>query len=617
MRFPPSFIERLRNHFLMSEVVGKRIALKKHGREYHGLCPFHNEKTPSFNVNDEKGFYHCFGCSAHGDAIEFIRKYERLTYPETIERLALDAGIPLPEVSREDTKKYEREKTLLDVMEAATQWFEKQLMTTSGTVARDYIEKRGLKPETLRLFRIGYAPEEKSALTKYLTAAGFPQALQAEAGLIIVPEQGPAFDRFRSRVMFPIRNASGKVIAFGGRLLANSSTNQSLPKYLNSPETPLFKKGEMLFNLDLAKRPARENNIAVVMEGYMDVVSTAQSGINYAVATLGTAVTPEHLRLLWQLAKEPVICLDGDAAGNRAMLRAAEMALPLLKPGYSLRFAMLPQGEDPDTYVQKHGKASFEKILNGSRRLSQTLWDILAAQHKLNLPEGRAALEHASKQLAEKIADPTVKTHYLSYFKKQLWEKAAPAPMLKDKDGKRLPAEKTRSHLVEQMVVSHHSAALETLSQRLLKTLLKFPSLLHKSQVEETLSRLDIRNPRLDALRNTLLSALGHVDLDNHEVFIAYMHEQLPDEWLSGLINNSAGDFANRAANDGEAAQLWDKTVAAYERAHLDIERKELEESLGQSVNEEAVYYQKIDRLNQIKHLQSTHSFASVESDIA
>jgi len=226
MRFPPSFIERLRSHFLMSEVIGRRIPIKKHGREYQALCPFHNEKSPSFTINDEKGFYHCFGCGAHGDAIEFIRKFERLSYPETIETLAREAGIPLPELTQEQVRRLEVEKTLFDVLEAACQWFEKQLLASGGTIARDYVEKRGLKPETIRAFRIGYAPDDRTALYNHLKTAGFSQALQAEAGLIIIPEDGPPYDRFRGRVIFPIRSSSGKVIAFGGRLIVNTANKK-------------------------------------------------------------------------------------------------------------------------------------------------------------------------------------------------------------------------------------------------------------------------------------------------------------------------------------------------------------------------------------------------------
>lgn len=598
MRFPPSFIERLRSHFLMSEVIGRRMPLKKHGREYQGLCPFHNEKTPSFTVNDEKGFYHCFGCAAHGDAIEFIRKYDRLSYPEAIETLAREAGIPMPKPSEDEQRRSESEKTLFDVLEAACRWFEQQLSATSGLVAKDYIEKRGLKPETIRNFRIGYAPDERNGLYNHLLKAGFPQSLQAEAGLIGVSEQGSPYDRFRGRVMFPIRNPSGKVIAFGGRLLASTPATKALPKYLNSPETPLFKKGDVLYNLDLTKKAAREGNMAVVMEGYMDVVSTAQAGITYAMATLGTAVTPEHLRLLWQLAKEPVICLDGDTAGMRAMMRAAEVALPLLKPGYSLRFALLPKGEDPDTYVQKNGKASFEKILLTSNRLSQILWETLSPQYQSDLPEKRAELENALKLLTDKIADPTVRSHYASYFRKLLWAKKPIA-------GKQPPQE--RSMHVKQMVLQHHNAAMEALAQRLLWILVKFPELLHKSHVEETLSRLDITSQHLDTARNALLTAMNYVDIDDKEAFTAYLDTQLHGQFPEPQA------LPNRGLADApEALHLWNETVSIYEVERLEFELKELQERVGQ-VMDDADYLRLVELQQSIQKAKSVRTFAPAE----
>jgi len=613
MRFSPTFIERLRTHFLLSELIGKRIAIKKHGREYHALCPFHNEKSPSFTINDEKNFFHCFGCGAHGDAIEFIKRYERLTYPETIERLARDAGIALPEPSREERQKAQAEKTLFDVLEAASQWFERQLLSTSHTIARDYVEKRGLTPETVRKFRIGYAPDERTALNQHLLMLGFSQKLQAEAGLIIVPDNGQVYDRFRGRLMFPIRNASGKIIAFGGRLLANNNSNKALPKYLNSPETALFKKGEMLFNLDLAKRPAREGNMVVVMEGYMDVVSTAQSGVDYAVATLGTAVTPEHLRLLWQLAKEPVLCLDGDAAGKRAMLRGIEVALPLLKAGFSLRFALLPAGEDPDSYVQKHGKAAYEKILNASKRLSQVMWETLSAQFRLDLPEGRAALEAALTKLCLQIADVAVRQHYQSYFRKMLWEKASPAKTAKSGKAQK---QQGRSAQVGHMAIQHHSAALDTLTRRMLKTLTQFPALLHKSTVEETLSRLDIRNPHLDALRNALLSAIGHCDIDNNDAFHEYLHNELPGDMIKTLTDDTLKlPYANTLSLN-DALVLWNETASAYQISHLEFELKELQDNIGQSMDE-ASYTRLIELKQAIDKAHHTRTFAPTQSDVA
>ncbi len=624
MKFPPSFIERLKSHFLLSDVIGRRIAIKKAGREYHALCPFHNEKSPSFTINDEKSFYHCFGCSAHGDVITFLMAYEKLTYPETIERLARDAGIELPAVSPMETQRAEREKTVLDVLDAACSWFEGQLGAPQSGRAREYVQKRGLKPETVARFRIGYAPDERTALYQYLTKAGFPQSLQAEAGLIIQPEGGNApYDRFRGRVMFPIRNPSGKVVAFGGRLIVESTGDRPLPKYLNSPETTVFKKGEMLYNLDLARRPARDGNMAVVMEGYMDVVSTAQSGVNYAVATLGTAVTPEHLRLLWQLCNEPVMCLDGDTAGKRAMIRAAEVALPLLKPGYSLRFAVLPKGEDPDTYIQKHGKASFEKILHSSRRLSQVLWDILASQpqHKLDLPEGKAALEAACQKTANAIGDETVKQHYISYFRKQMWgqQSFSPRPTRNqaqnNNNNPRAIQATERSPHVAQMVVQHHSAALDTLVRRMLHLLMSFPPLLHKNHVEDTLSSLDIRNHSHDGLRNALLSSLHEQGLDEKEALVAYIQTQMPGFGLASLTGETLTMPYKQDLSIEDAWKLWNETVSIYRIEHMRLELDELNDRMGQHMDE-ANYQRWMELKQAIVQAEAARAAENAEPDI-
>jgi DNA primase len=601
MRFPPSFIERLRSSVVISEVIGRRIPIKKHGREFHALCPFHNEKTPSFTINDDKGFFHCFGCGAHGDAVSFLMKFEHLHYPESVETLAREAGVPLPEVSPDQVRKFEAEKTLYGALEAATGWFEKQLAGSGGMSARDYAEKRGLKPETVRTFRIGYAPDERTALFEHLKTAGFPQALQAEAGLIIVPEQGAPYDRFRGRLMFPIRSAAGKIIAFGGRLIVNTA-NKNLPKYLNSPETPLFKKGEVLYNLDLAKKAAREGNMAVVMEGYMDVVASAQSGIAYAVATLGTAITPEHLRLLWQVAKEPVLCLDGDAAGQRAMMRAAEVALPLLKPGFSLRFAMLPNGEDPDTYVQKYGRTSFEKLIAGSRRLSQIMWENVSPQFNTETPEGRAALEAEFKKLTDAITDATVKAHYSSYFRKMLWATGND----KKSSDKQQPTQ-SRSVHVERVAMAHYSAALETLARRLVSLVFSFPQLLHKSQVEESLSHLTISNHSLDMLRHVMLDAAHHADIDNRKSFVEYVHLKMHGEMPAGIAENKLELPYRDTLSPENALTLWNETVSAYEEER---EFATLEESVRQEWNEA-----NSQRLTELKQKRARRTFAPEQED--
>ena len=601
MRFPPAFIERLRSHFLMSEVVGKRTPLKKFGREWKACCPFHNEKSPSFTVNDEKGFYHCFGCGAHGDAIEFIRKFERLSYPEAIETLARDAGIPLPEISPETVRKIEAYKVQQDVVEAACVWFEKQLHSASHVEALSYVEKRGLTPATIRQFRLGYAPDERTALHHHLTTSGYSLQQQIEAGLISQSEDGKTYDRFRGRLIFPIRNASGKPIAFGGRILNNN--NKNIAKYLNSPETDLFKKGEVLFNLDLAKKPAREKNTVVVMEGYMDVVSTAQSGVDYAVATLGTAVTPEHLRLLWQLSKEPIFCLDGDAAGARAMLRAAEIALPLLTPGHSLRFAVLPKGEDPDTYIQKNGKDAFEKLLAHSKRLSQVLWEALAPQYKLNLAEGRAGLEGAFTKLAKQITDATVRQHFVGFFKKQLWEASS---------SKKAPP-KTRSTKVEQVMMQNSSAGLEMLTTRMLKTLVIFPSLLERASVEEFVSHITIATPRLHTLRNALL-AIAHADtIPDAEPFRAKLIEAVQESWCIEFVADALKLPYSASLSANDAVVLWNETVSAYQIAHMQHELTILQEQVGGM--DEAGLKRLSELQDAIRSAQTTRTFAPMQND--
>ena len=607
MRFTPSLIERLRSHFLMSEVVGRRMTLKKHGKEYQGLCPFHNEKSPSFKVHDDKGFYHCFGCGAHGSQIDFVMKFDKVSYPEAVESLAREAGITISEPTPAQTQKIAEQKTLYEVMEAACVWFEKNFVASVGMLAKDYVEKRGIRPDTIQRFRIGYAPDERNALHKHLSKTGFSQKLQAEAGLIIEADSGIIYDRFQARLIFPIRNASGKVVAFGGRILTNDKTKA---KYLNSPETPLFKKGEMLYNLDLAKRPARDANMVVVMEGYMDVVMVAQSGVDYGVATLGTAVTPEHLRLLWQLAKEPVLCLDSDSAGKKAMLRSSETALPLLKPSFSLRYAVLPQGEDPDSYIQKQGKISFEKILLASKRLSQVLWDNLASGYKLDLPEGRAALDDACQKLSAKIADTTVRQHYTTYFRKELWSVGgAKVKLPKQNTNTKTPfgqkatpnQAKTRSPHIELMMAQHHSSPLEIIIDRLLTTLVQCPVLLHKSTIEEVISRLDIKNHKLDMLRNLLLMANNSVDIDNYELWKDYIKQQLPDIADSEMLN----------IND--ANLLWNETLATYEIAHLEYEYKQAEENMLT----EADYLRFSELQNNLKKVRENRRFAPEEIDVA
>jgi len=409
MAFSPDFLDELRNRIILSEVVGKRVKLVKRGREHSGLCPFHNEKSPSFTVSDDKGFYHCFGCGVHGSAFDFVMNTEGLSFPETVERLAGQAGMEVPQERPEERERAQKRASLIDVLEAAAAWFEEQLQTEAGKEARDYLEGRGLAPQTIEAFRLGFAPRQRGLLAKALRARGITVDQLLEAGLVKRGEEGSddLRDYFFHRVVFPITDRRGRVIAFGGRALGDSKA-----KYLNSPDTPLFHKGRVLYNLARARKAAHDTGELLVTEGYMDVIALAEGGFPAAVAPLGTAVTEEQIEELWRLTAEPVLCFDGDAAGQRAAFRAAERALVLLKPGKSLLFAMLPPGEDPDSLLRSQGPAALRSLLEGAQPLADMVWRQATEGRSVDTPERRAAIRAALRDQTRTIRDPELREDY-------------------------------------------------------------------------------------------------------------------------------------------------------------------------------------------------------------
>ena len=408
MTFTPEFLDEIRARVPLADVIGRRVKLVKRGREHQGLCPFHNEKTPSFTVSEAKGFYHCFGCGAHGDVIGFVMRGEGLSFPEAVERLAGQAGLEVPQTSPEERAAHRRRADLLDVMEAAAAWFAEQLQGSGGGTARGYLERRGLNPETVAAFHLGFAPDRRGVLRAALNARDIGDDSLVEAGLIKRPEDGGApRDYFFNRIVFPIMDPRGRVVAFGGRALGDSPA-----KYLNSPETPLFHKGRVLYNLGRARQAAHDTGELIVVEGYMDVIALSQAGFPAAVAPLGTAITAEQIGLLWRLAAEPVLCLDGDEAGRRAGARAAERALPQLRPGRSLRFAVLPAGEDPDSLVRGRGAGALRAVLEAARPLSDLLWLMETEGRRLDTPERQAALVEALNGQVRRIENPEVQTAY-------------------------------------------------------------------------------------------------------------------------------------------------------------------------------------------------------------
>ncbi|MCS0493716.1 DNA primase [Ancylobacter sp. MQZ15Z-1] len=411
MRFPPSFLDEIRARLPVSEVVGKRVQLKKQGREWRGLSPFNPEKTPSFYVNDQKGFYHCFSSGKHGDQFDFLMEVEGLPFPEAVERLASMAGLPMPVQSREEEVRESRRKTLHEVMDLAARYFEATLQGRAGAKGRGYLADRGLGPATQARFRLGYALPERFALKEALGARGVPVEDMVEAGLLIAAEDVPVpYDRFRDRVMFPITDLRGRVVAFGGRAL-----EKDVPaKYLNSPETSLFHKGSLLYNGFNARAAAHKGAPVIAVEGYVDVIALVEAGFAGAVAPLGTALTEEQLALLWKMAPEPVLLFDGDKAGRRAAYRALDLALPHLKPGMSLTFGTLPDGQDPDDLVRAGGREAVDAVLGSAQPLAEVLWTREMESASVDTPERRAALEARIGEIVRVIADETVRKHYRS-----------------------------------------------------------------------------------------------------------------------------------------------------------------------------------------------------------
>ena len=417
MAFPPNFLDDIRARIGLADVIGRRVRLVKKGREHAGLCPFHNEKTPSFFVNEEKGFFHCFGCGAHGDVIGFVMRADGLSFPEAVERLAADAGLEVPQQTPEEREQAKRHADLHEVMEKACVFFEEQLRVRVGETALGYLRGRGLDDETIARFRLGYSPDTRGALRGALMSETLPEAMLIEAGLLIRPDDGTPYDRFRGRVMFPITDRRGRVIAFGARVLGDGT-----PKYLNSPDTPLFNKGRVLYGMATARRAAHDAGRVIVTEGYMDVIALAKAGFVESVAPLGTALTESQMHELWRMAPEPLLCFDGDVAGQRAAWRAAERALPLLEPGRSLRFVMLPRGEDPDSLIVARGTAAFGALIEAARPLADVIWDVEATRLRLDTPERIAGLEKRLDDHVYAIAERKVQFQYRAYFRKRLGE---------------------------------------------------------------------------------------------------------------------------------------------------------------------------------------------------
>ncbi len=407
MAITPQWKDELRARITLSTLVMRSVKLTRAGREWKGCCPFHDEKTPSFYVNDQKQFYHCFGCGAHGDAISWMVDHAGLQFMDAVKELAAQAGMEVPAPDPGQAKRAEQRASLIDVTDAAQAFYVETLAGPGGKAARDYLERRGFAPAICREFGFGWAPDDRQALPKALPQFG--EDMLEAAGMRAANEAGEHYDRFRGRVMLPIQDARGRVIAFGGRIL---DKREGVAKYLNSPDTELFDKGRTLYNLHRAAPAARQSGRVVVVEGYMDVIALANAGIADVVAPLGTALTEMQLELLWRMVEVPVLCFDGDAAGQRAAMRAVARALPMLAPMRSLSIVRLPSGLDPDDLLRAQGKGAMERLIDNPASLSETLWQFERDAQPLATPEAKAGLKARLMAHVETIADPEVKGLY-------------------------------------------------------------------------------------------------------------------------------------------------------------------------------------------------------------
>jgi DNA primase len=508
MALSPQWLDELRTRTSLSGLVRRTVKLVRAGNEWKACCPFHNEKSPSFYVNEAKGFYHCFGCGAHGDAIRWLTDNQGLPFMDAVKELAAEAGLDVPAPDPAFAARAEQRATLHDVAQAAQDWFVANLASAAGGKGREYLSSRGLDAHLVGRFGFGWAPDERGALRQAL--GRFEDALLIEAGLLITVDDREPYDRFRGRITLPIQDVRGRVIGFGGRILEAAA---NAPKYLNSPDTPLFDKGRTLYNLHRAGPASRKSGRLVVVEGYMDVVALASAGIEEAVAPMGTALTEQQLELLWRLADKPVLCFDGDAAGRRAAMKAITRALPLVQPGKSLEIVCLPAGLDPDDLVREQGAAALERLLANPISMLELIWQHEHAAHPLAAPEDKAGLKARLLAHVDTIAHPDIRALYrrdlLDRFSAFAFPPRAPeaprggtaAPSVRR--GAPRPLPRLSPEGAAQLRQSASGGARDQLGQAVLEGLARHPDQIGRHA--EALLQLAAAEPRLSEAVDQLL----------------------------------------------------------------------------------------------------------------
>ena len=628
MRVPPSFLDDIRGRVPISSVVGRKVAWDRRksnpGKgDYWACCPFHGEKTPSFHVDDRKGRYHCFGCKVSGDIFTFLVEKEGVSFPEAIERLAMEAGLPMPQLSEAEAKREERRSSLYDIMEIAASFFAAELQSGRGARARGYLADRQLSPAIQQEFRLGYAPDSRSALRQHLAEKNVTIEQMAEAGLVVSGEDIPvAYDRFRDRVMFPIRDGRGRVIAFGGRALSKDVQ----AKYLNSPETPLFHKGHVLYNLDKARGPAHEAGSIIAVEGYIDVIAMHRAGLAQSVAPLGTALTENQLALLWRAAPEPILCFDGDAAGLKAAYRALDLAIPLLKPGHSLKFAFMPSGQDPDDLLKAEGPAAVKAVVAAAQPLSDVLWERALAENDRATPERRAQFERDLRAQVMGIGDETVRKHYLADLSSRLaalWQPQAGGPRRRAYSAgpfrSRQPGKgfarpwETPGPASPQLRALAQAGARTGTDQRLRMILLSavnHPELLH--EFLDDIAFLEIAPGELDSLRSELLESAGLGGLLERQA----LRSHLSQKGLGPVLDRMEAQarrlnewFLGSAAAQDDARTGLRQMIALHRKSvTLDRELRAAEAAFAEDPSED-----NLNTLNAVREELSSHAGAEAQ----
>ncbi len=522
------FLDELRSKLSVADVVAEKVKLVRKGREYIGLCPFHNEKTPSFTVNEAKGFYHCFGCGAHGDIIRFEMEANGLPFMDAVEKLAHKAGVPMPKFSKEHSLEHQKRQSLFEIMELAVSFYEKALRMPVGAKGLEYFYNRGITDDLIKKFRLGYAPSNND-LKAYLKSKGVNEFDMSELGLIATPQDQNkvSHDFFRNRVMIPIFDKQNRPIAFGGRILGDGQ-----PKYLNSPETTLFNKRKMLYNFNFARDKGFESKRLIICEGYMDVIALDKFGFSYAAAPMGTALTEDQIIQAWKVVNEPVLCFDGDSAGIKAALRSIDRALPILKPGYSLQFMFLPDKLDPDEFLRAKGATEFEKLFEHTVPLIDLLWEKNTKEKLADTPERKAFIEKTIKDEVLKITDKDVRIYYAQEMKKRIFETYGTGTV------------QQTAKPVRKSIIRNRQPLSDVDLRFILAALLLFPSL--AEELEEKLLTFDLSKfQHIKLLECLIEESHHHLEKDAlwQKLFEAGFEKEIRSLWEMNMIQSQKTDI--------------------------------------------------------------------------